>query len=359
MEQPNWMTKWFLIALCTTMLSISDTIAEQQSLPKTAAEIVQIQKSQTRPYTVHMVLTVDSKDNRVPYIDARSAMPYKKEVGMILANTSVKKELWIDSKNMISKGIETTIRDVEALKKKHNLPGNLPDDVRLNIVNREVHFVHQPPYSMDITFKSGCSPFLSIDKRDNMGFGGYMRLLGSLDYVYMAEDMGLKPSLINNIKENGKDLLRITYKSDRGTTIIDSIPSLGYVLYHKKSFDAKNRLMREEVADDYRNADGVQYPFLHIEREFDPNSGELKYEQKYTFEKVEFGVPLSADDFKIYVPIGTEVEDFVTDKKTNPNGTETIIENYKTTTAAYMSIQDVLEMSSSRLSNSKPSENKK
>lgn len=363
MKQFNQMTRWLLIALCMSILSIYDTIAGQQSSPKTVDELIHIQKARKdlRPSTVHMVFTEDTKENRSDLDIAvlLADVPYKEEVGKILADTSLKKELWIDRKNNISKSVETTTRDVGALMKKYNLPDNLPESTRLKIENSRVYWVIQPPYIMNMFFlpPSNLSPSLSIDTMDDINIESYIPSFGSLGSL--AKDT--EPSF-NEIKENGKDLLRITYKGNGWTKIIDSIPSLGYVLYHKKDLDAKGRLSREEIADDYRNANGVQYPFLHIERRFDPSSGKLKYEQKYTFEKVEFGVPLSADDFKIYVPIGALVEDLVTGRKTNPDGSITMEnESIKITTAGYRGIQDVLEMVKHRpnKSHSQQSENKK
>ena len=55
---------------------------------------------------------------------------------------------------------------------------------------------------------------------------------------------------------------------------------------------------------------------MYIDRSFDKD-GRISRETKYVMEKVQMGVDLSADDFKIFVPVGTNLLDSVVSMTTH------------------------------------------
>jgi len=118
---------------------------------------------------------------------------------------------------------------------------------------------------------------------------------------------------------------------------IDCDSSLGYC-FRRIQCHSEGQLVWETIADDYRyvndvnNTIVVPYPFLYINRSFDKD-GKIRRETKYVMEKVELGVDLSPDDFKIFVPAGTHFIDVVVSMTTHT------IEQ-----SGYMGIDDALSI---------------
>jgi hypothetical protein len=132
--------------------------------------------------------------------------------------------------------------------------------------------------------------------------------LGIIEEKLLSED--LAPTL-SEINSDGKSLLRIELTRKEQNTlkrIIDCDPSLGYRFRRNQRYSADERLVWETIADDYKDVNGIPHPFLYIERRFDKD-GKISEETKYVMEKVELGVNLSPDDFKVFVPAGTQFID--------------------------------------------------
>ena len=123
---------------------------------------------------------------------------------------------------------------------------------------------------------------------------------------------------MTEINLDGKTLLRIVLTTKGQNTLkrsIDCVPSLGY-RFRRIQCHSDGHLVWEKIADNYRFVNDISsmfevpYPFLYINRSFDKD-GKIRRETKYVMEKVELGVDLSPEDFKIFVPAGTRFVDDV------------------------------------------------
>jgi hypothetical protein len=161
--------------------------------------------------------------------------------------------------------------------------------------------------------------------------------LGAIDEKIIPEDAN---AILTEIESDGKVMLRIQYTRTGQNEIkktIDCDPSQGH-RFRRIQWHSNGRLVMETIADDYRDVNNVNnsivvpYPFLYIERSFDENGGIIR-ERKYMMEKVELGADLSPEDFKVFVPAGTEFMDDVISMRLHT------IER-----SGYMGIDDALSM---------------
>jgi hypothetical protein len=137
---------------------------------------------------------------------------------------------------------------------------------------------------------------------------------GTVNERLLSED---KNPVLTEIDSNGKSLLRIQLTVEakdmrKGTGTIECDPSLGY-RFRRIQWSVDGHLTSETIADDYRDVNGVPYPFLYIDRSFDED-GKIRSETKYVVEDAQIGVALSVNDFKIFVPAGTELTDTILSK---------------------------------------------
>jgi hypothetical protein len=199
----------------------------------------------------------------------------------------------------------TELRDVDELLKKYHLP----PEQKINLP-RSRTILMQGDYDMEIS--DGNAPNQPMDlglwKRPGPTAMFRFTSLGIIEEKLLSED--LAPTL-SEINSDGKSLLRIELTRKEQNTlkrIIDCDPSLGYRFRRNQRYSADERLVWETIADDYKDVNGIPHPFLYIERRFDKD-GKISEETKYVMEKVELGVNLSPDDFKVFVPAGTQFID--------------------------------------------------
>lgn len=286
--------------------------------------------------TAHLVYTEEFNDNGPvlgSFLDP-NVFKYEEEVNKIHMHTRTKVDAILDYRNKSVKMLGTDLRDVNALLKEHHLPL----EQKIN-VSRTMTLVIRDTYQMEFIDSdiSGGRPVLGLCERpDIANFMFEKMFLGVIDKALLSEDRN--PTL-TKIDSDGESLLRIELTIE-GQTVrkgtIECVPSLGY-RFRRIEWRIDGRLIKETIADDYRDIDGVPYPFLYIERSF-YEDGKVRRETKYVIEDVRLGVDLSVNDFKVFVPSGT-------------NFTDTLLSRTigEVEQGGYMGIDDVLALGMSRV----------
>jgi len=206
----------------------------------------------------------------------------------------------------------TELRDVDKLLKKYNLP----PEQKINLPKSR-KFLMQGDYDMEISDGNAPNEPLDLGLWKRPGRTAVFRFtsLGIINEKLLSED--LRPTL-SKINSDGKSLLRIELITKGQKLLKRTIacdPSLGY-RFRRIQCHSDGHLVWETIADNYRyvndvnNTIVVPYPFLYIDRIFDKD-GKIRRETKYVMEKVELEVDLSPDDFKVFVPAGTQFIDGV------------------------------------------------
>lgn len=298
----------------------------------TASELQQIIKdTQESVTTAHLVYIMD-------WNDAYPVAGSNDDIMVLLRKANKHKlnreDKIIDLKNKRIKNCITDLRDLDALLKQYNLPDEQKTNVSLSRA-----CVIQETYEMilDDDFTEGEPAQLAITERPGKPphFMSEMLSFGVINDKLLSEQNNPTFTEINSV---GKKLLRIQLTQKREDVNlpdidvkIDCDPALSYRLYRiEKSINGNIGV--ETIANDYRVVDGVTYPFLYINRNFDLN-GNILREIKYTIEKAEFGLDLSAKDLKLLIPQGTLVTDTILSMTT-----------FEIEKTAYMGIDDVLSI---------------
>jgi len=237
-------------------------------------------------------LTAQGDPNSVDYKIAQSR---KKRLNKV--------EALIDHKNNRTKLVRTDLRDVNAIMDKYNLPS----EEKANVSNSET-FVTQGSYEM--TVQSVGQPPASA------GLFEHPRKMSYPKPYFGLIDNGLfeyynKNQSFNLVTTGSIPLLRMTadHNSLPKSVKILCGPELNYRFYNMETY--RNGMIHKEiVADDYRDVNGIPYPFSYTERQFDEN-GKVVKEKRYTFEKVDFGIDVTDEDFKVFIPEGSSVSDTI------------------------------------------------
>lgn len=255
--------------------------------------------------TAHLVYTEEFNDNR-PTAGEKDSLKYK--VNELHKHRRVKVTGLLDCATKSLKSSTMDLRDIDALLKEHDIPV-----VQKSIVSYSRTLVIQQPYEMELLSidVSDAPPDLILSKCPGPKYYMFgLKSLGIINEKLLSEDF--EPTL-SEANLDGRSLLRIELNGKgenplRGT--IECDVSLGCRFRRIQWHSADGRLVQEKIADDYRDVNGIQYPFLYISRSFDKD-GKISSERKYVMEKAQLGVDLSADDFKIFVPAGTQLIDAV------------------------------------------------
>jgi len=258
----------------------------------------------------------------------------QEKIDKINERICIKVDAILDHKTKSAKMLCADLRDVDALLKEHNLP----PEQKLNISRSQLLLIQD---TYEIVFVDGSvlnEPQVLLSERPGPAYIFKMLSLGTIDKRLLSED---KNPILTEIDSNGKSLLRIQLtvvgqNTSKGT--IECAPSLGY-RFRRIQWSVNGRLTSETIADDYRDVNGVPYPFLYIDRRFDED-GKIRRETKYVIEDVQLGAELSANDFKIFVPAGAELTDPILSKT---------IHNIRQD--GYMGIDDALDIGGSWLIN--------
>jgi len=323
----------YRLAICTIVIYCTlGAEAPAITLPELRQIVTDSQKSVT---TAHLVYTEEFNDNR-PTAGDKDSVKYK--VKELNKHRRFKADVILDYRTKNLKRTLTDLRDVDALLKEHNIP-----PVQKPVVSWSRTLVVQRPYEMELlgTDVTDGPQDLVLSKSPEQEYHVFSLMhLGIIDEEVLSEDAG--PTL-SEINSEGKSLLRIELTpkgQNRFKGIIDCDPSLGY-RYCRVQWYSDGQLINETIADDYRyvndvnNTTEVPYPFLYIQRIFDED-GKIDWETKYVMEKVELGADLSSDDFKIFVPAGTQLTDTAVSMTTHTIGQ-----------SGYMGIEDALSIGTS------------
>lgn len=308
-------------------LICSATLAGAQQPGVTLSELRQIvADSRESVTTAHLVYTEEFNDNR-PTAGEKDSLEYK--VNEMHKHRRVKVTGLLDCATKSLKSSTTDLRDIDALLKEHDIPV-----VQKSVVSYSRTLVIQRPYEMELLGidASDEPPDLILSERPGPYYMFGLTSLGVINEKLLSEDF--EPTL-SEANLDGRSLLRIELNGKgenplRGT--IECDVSLGCRFRRIQWQAADGRLVQEKIADDYRDVNGMQYPFLYISRSFDKD-GKISSERKYVMEKVQLGVDLSADDFKIFIPAGTQLIDAVSSMTT-----------HKIEQSGYMGIDDAMTL---------------
>ena len=278
----------------------------------TLSELRQIATESRESVTIaHLVYVEESISNEPPPFNEGS-ISYK----IYQAQTDGRRrkvDLLLDRAGDRVKMSITELRDIDKLLKEHHLP----PEQKINFPKLR-YFLMQGDYDMEISDGNASSGSLCLGLVIRPGRHDMFKFtsLGVIDEKLIPEDAN---STLTEIESGGKALLHIELTTKGQNPLkrtIDYDPSQGYRFRRIQWYSADGRLAMETIADDYRdvsdvnNAIVVPYPFLYIERSFDKDGGIIR-ERKYMMEKIELGVDLSPEDFKVFVPAGTDFMDDV------------------------------------------------
>jgi hypothetical protein len=164
---------------------------------------------------------------------------------------------------------------------------------------------------------------------------------GIPDAVYFTKDQNFviteRPPLV---------CVDIKYSNEERTLIFkfELDPALGYRLRSFRLY-YNNEYRREIIAEDYKDVNGIPYPFVYKMRYFKP-SGETAYEENFYAEKVTFNEKFKEEDFRMFVPPETSVvslEKGQTPTTLNaPSGTSARTQKIKG--GCYLGVDDIQEM---------------
>lgn len=279
----------------------------------TLSELRQIVTGSREPITsvttAHLVYIEEFNDNR-PSTGDKDSVKYK--VKELNKHRRFKADVILNCGNKSLKSSLMDLRDVDALLKEHNIPA-----VQKSVISWSRTLVVQRPYEMELLGidVSDAPQDLILSKSPEQEYHIFSLIsLGIINEKLLSEDFG---PTVGEINSDGRPLLRIELTGKEQNALkrtIDCDPLLGY-RFRRIQRHSDGQLIGETIADDYRYVNDVNgvvpYPFLYIDRSFDKD-GRIRRETKYVMEKVELGVGLSPDDFKIFVPAGTRLFDGVT-----------------------------------------------
>jgi len=297
----------------------------------TLSELRQIVTDNREPIisvnTAHLVYIKEFNDNR-PTAGDKDSVKYK--VKELNKHRRFKADVILNCRTKSLKRSLSDLRDVDALLKEHNMP-----PVQKSVVSWSRTLVIQRPYEMELLGidVSDAPPDLMLFKCHEQEYHIFgLTSLGIINSV-LSED---RNPILTEIESGGRSLLNIqlTIERPNDSPIVEKIecdPALGY-RFRRIERRIDGQLIKETIADDYRDVNGVPYPFLYIDRSFDKD-GRISRETKYVMEKVELGVDLSPDDFKIFVPAGTRLFDSIVSMTV-----------HKIEQSGYMGIDDALSI---------------
>ena len=245
----------------------------------------------------------------IVYIHQRTNELPRKEImnfigeGLSRANQHIvtEEEFFLDNATKQAKKVITELRDVNTLIAENNIP-----DTRLNRLNLDQSSVVLYENGSVFRFNPD-TPSGSLDKFSGT-FEPDFATLGIIPLNLLNQDVQL-----DDIETDGKAFLRISRSQEVPAGLVDTViicePAKGYRLRSIR-WSMAGQVFREIVADDYKDVNGIPYPFSYITRQFNSQTGTLRLEHKYTIKRAEFGTKLSQDDFKIFITGRTPVADF-------------------------------------------------
>jgi hypothetical protein len=262
--------------------------------------------------TAHIVYTEEynNNDNRSFGIEPND-IRYKPR--MINKHRQIKVDAIMDFATERVKSTMTDLRDIDKLLKDNDMP----PEQKVNVSATKTllyHGNHVGSLLPGDNFIFSKQPRFMLSEAP--GPARYMFEKFSLGVIYKNELSNDWNPTITEINKGNQSLLCINLTSSKENALngkIECDPSLGY-RFRRIQWYQGDRLVKEIIADDYRNINGVPYPFLYISRSFDENGGILR-ERKQVVQEVELGIDLSEEDFTVFMPKGTIISDLILSHK--------------------------------------------
>ncbi len=279
-----------------------------------------------KPSKIHVVAIEQAIDNRINEEDNNAVHPGIKEANRYMVSEV---NIFMDINSEQIKEIKTDLRDVNSLIAQHKIP-----DKKLNRLNLS--------QTKTILFKGSNSMIFNPDIPDLTLWSSS----GPPKYLFGIATYGIIPEKILNSKGdvnvtecqvNGNQAVKIGIVFKTGLSIIvECDPSIGY-RYRSIKWLFNGQTTSEMLASDYKEVDGVYFPFLFTQRSYSED-GNIEKEYVFSVEELDFGVKLTADDFKIFAPPGTQIADSLISETTSKIGT-----------GRFLGIDDVIAIGRNRL----------
>jgi hypothetical protein len=278
----------------------------------------------------HMVYFLESKHPRLSFENMPKLDDTSRKIAELNRNITFEVDAVIDSSLEKSKLIFTDLRDANALRTQYNLPKrtriSLPANYTI-LIKSNYEMDYYPP----LDYEEPNNAMIVLNKHSGPA-NYYLDLpyYGIIDSNLLDEE---RQPAVSEIIQDGQKLIQInvSYKMAGGARlgVIICDPQIQYRCRSIVWTNDKGVKSTEITASDYKNVNGIPYPFSYVYRQF--ANGELDREESYTFQKVQFNVTLNDLDFKILVPKGTSLTDLAISNRSPVIGLE-----------RFMGIDDVL-----------------
>jgi hypothetical protein len=284
-----------LLIVCSAVLADGPSTITLDELKRTVAE------DQNMISTAHIVCIREETDN-LKVSDAYNAalqfQPGSDGYKINHANQYIvtEEDIKFDSRTKTSRQIINDLRDVNVLLAESNIP-----DTEQNRYGLDT--------SREILTRGDDNIWIGVDSNKSPRFGEFTSepnvLFAWKEFASLGvipERMLNKPNIdvqISSLTDNPLLKIELFTKTETGTVAGSPLCTIvcdPSIRYRIRTFRDGNR---EIVLDDYRNVSGILYPFSYIKRTLKPDR-----EEKVTIKQAEFGVTLSEDDFKTFIPKG-------------------------------------------------------
>lgn len=262
----------------------------------------------SRPSTMHLLAIEQVTVNRMADNNENEVNKSIKQ-----ANQSIVSEvnIFMDIQSEQAKEIQTDLRDINSLMVQYNIPDEKLNRINLNqskiILYKGDNSIIYTPGISDITLWKSSGPKYLFDIAAN----GIMpdKILNSKGDINVIEYEADEKTLVK---------VEITYKTGI-SIIVECDPSIGY-RYKSIKWLYNGQLSSELLVNDYREVDGIYYPFYFVRRNYS-ESGNIEYEYILSVEEIHIGIKLAGNDFKIFAPPGTQIADSLVSQTTSKIGT--------------------------------------
>ncbi|MGA2171544.1 MAG: hypothetical protein ABSG82_00845 [Sedimentisphaerales bacterium] len=284
-----------LLIVCSTVLADGPSTITLDELKQTVAE------DQNLISTAHIVWIREETDNLKAsdaYNAALKFQPGSDGYKINHANQYIvtEEDIKFDSRTKTSRQIINDLRDINVLLAESNIP-----DTEQNRYGLDT--------SREILTRGDDNIWIGVDSNKSPRFGEFTSEPNVLFAWKEFAKLGVIPEKMLNRPDidiqmsplADKGLLKIEFFTKTATGTVATSPFCTIVCdpsirYRIRTFRDGNR---EIILDDYRNVNGTLYPFSYIKRTLKPDK-----EEKVTIKEAAFGVTLSEDDFKTFVPKG-------------------------------------------------------
>jgi hypothetical protein len=295
-----------------------------------AATLGDIRKSSTAAKnnisTAHMTYVLDKKNPELALEKMPDLDEADRKVAELNRNMVYEVNAIFDCSLEKSKSVFTDIRDTAALRKQYNIP-------KRTKINFPVHYIaliksnYEMIYDFPRDYNEPNNATIVLNKRPGpVSYYLDLPYYGIIDPNLLDEE---REPAVSEISQNGQKLIQINVSYKTMLLTIRCDPQIQYRYRSIVWTNAKGEKTSEITAGNYKDVNGIPYPFSYGYRQF--MNGEIYREESYTFQKVEFNVTLDDRDFKILVPKGTSLTDLAISNRSPVIGLE-----------RFMDIEDVL-----------------